>query len=92
MSGHLAAILNLPCHRKFPTGEIGYFAATDELAGWDSDMGWEFGLGMDYKIMDNLTYNAHFSYLAAGDFFKGDDSTNDTSNVYLLAHALSMKF
>ena len=55
-------------------------------------MGWEFGLGMDYKVMDNLTYNAHFSYLAAGDFFKGDDSTNDTSNVYLLAHALSMKF
>ena len=74
------------------TGEIGYFAAPDEPTGWDSDMGWEFGLGMDYKIMDNLTYNAHFSYLAAGDFFKGDDSTNDTSNVYLLAHALSMKF
>jgi hypothetical protein len=74
------------------TGEIGYFAAPDQPSGWDSDMGWEFGLGMDYKIMDNLTYNAHFSYLAAGDFFKGDDSTNDTSNVYLLAHALSMKF
>ncbi|KPJ99647.1 MAG: hypothetical protein AMJ60_04380 [Desulfobacterales bacterium SG8_35] len=72
-------------------GEIGYFAATDEPDGWDDEMGWEFGVGMGYKIMDNLTYNAHFSYLSTGDFFKaGGDTGND--DVYLLAHALSMKF
>jgi hypothetical protein len=73
------------------TGEIGYFAAAEEPSGWDDEFGWEIGVGMGYKLMDNLTYNAHFSYLMTGDYFKWGDIT-DTEDVYLLAHALSMKF
>ncbi len=74
------------------SGEVGYFAATDEGDGFDDEMGWEFGVGMGYKIMDNLNYNAHFSYLKTGDFFEGANGATDTEDVYLLAHALSMKF
>ena len=47
---------------------------------------------MGYKIYDNLTYNAHFSYLATGDFFKMGETNTTTDDVYLIAHALSMKF
>lgn len=73
------------------SGEIGYFAATDEPEGWDSDYGIEFGVGMAYKVMANLTYNAHFSFLSTGDFFaEGGDM--ETEDVFLIAHALSMSF
>jgi hypothetical protein len=74
---------------------LGYAAATDEPNGWDSAYGTELGFGMGYKIMDNLTYNAHFSYMWTGDFFTEGGTANsgiDTENVYLFAHALSMKF
>jgi len=76
------------------TGELGYFAANKTISGinQDKELGWEVGIGMGYKIMDNLTYNAHFSYLATGDYFKAGDLNLNTENVYLLAHALSMKF
>ena len=74
---------------------IGYAAATDEPNGWDDAYGTELGLGMSYKIMDNLSYNAHFSYMWTGDFFTEGGTANsgiDVENVYLVAHALSMKF
>jgi hypothetical protein len=74
-------------------GVIGYAAATDEPSGWDSEYGWELGAGMDYKIMDNLTYSAHFSYMLTGDFFSlGNQADVSTEDVYLLAHALTMNF
>jgi hypothetical protein len=75
---------------------LGYAAATDEPNGWDSAYGTELGVGMGYKIMDNLTYNAHFSYMWTGDFFTrsadAEGGAVETENVYLFAHALSMKF
>jgi hypothetical protein len=79
------------------SGEIGWFKANElQNEGQDDSLGVEFGIGMGYKIYDNLTYNAHFSYLSTGDFFKNDGSslTNDgnTEDIYFLAHALSMKF
>jgi len=74
------------------SAELGYAAATDEPGSFDDDYGIEFGLGMGYKIMDNLSYNAHFSYLATGDYWEGGDLDLDTEDVFLLAHALSMKF
>lgn len=72
-------------------GYVAYAAATDEPDGWDKDYGFEAGIGMGYKLMDNLMYNAHFSYLWTGDYFteNGAESTND---IYLVAHALSMSF
>lgn len=73
------------------SGYFGYAQADAEPAGWDSDYGMEAGVGFSYKLMDNLTYGAHFSYLWTGDYFNegGAESTND---VYLLSHALSMSF
>jgi hypothetical protein len=79
------------------SGEIGMFWATDEPTGWDDNYGTEVGVGMSYKLYDNLTYNAHFSYLITGDFFKigppvGSPSDYTTEDVWLAAHSLSMKF
>ena len=74
------------------SGELGYFAANEEASGWDDDYGMEAGIGLSYKIMDNLTYNAHFSYLWTGDYFKEGALNTKTEDVWLLAHALSMKF
>jgi hypothetical protein len=73
-------------------GYLAWATANEELSGWDSDYGIEAGIGMGYKLMDNLTYNAHFSYLFTGDFWQGGDSTQNTEDIYLLAHALSMSF
>jgi hypothetical protein len=74
------------------SGDLTYAMADKERSGWDSDYGIEAGVGMAYKLMDNLTYNAHFSYLWTGDYFKGGVSSASTEDVYLLAHALSMSF
>lgn len=74
------------------SGEIGWFSSLEESTGWDDSLGVEFGVGMSYKVYDNLTYGAHFSYLATGDFFKQGVSDASTEDVYFLAHALSMKF
>jgi hypothetical protein len=74
------------------SGDLTYAMADKEPSGYDSDYGIEAGVGMAYKLMDNLTYNAHFSYLWTGDYFKGGVSSASTEDVYLLAHALSMSF
>ena len=74
------------------SGDLTYAMADKEQSGWDSDYGLEAGVGMGYKLMDNLTYNAHFSYLWTGDYFKRGVSSESVENVYLLAHALSMSF
>jgi len=73
------------------SAELGWFQALEPRTGQDDSLGVEIGVGMGYKIYDNLTYNAHFSYLATGDFFK-DSAAGSTEDVYLIAHALSMKF
>jgi len=73
-------------------GYVAYAAATDEPANYDKDYGIEASIGMGYKIMDNLMYNAHFSYLWTGDYFKEGVANANTNNIYLVAHALSMSF
>jgi hypothetical protein len=73
------------------SGELGYFLAQDEPVGYDDQYGTEIGVGMSYKLYDNLTYNAHFSYLWTGDYFN-EANTELTEDIWLAAHALSMKF
>ena len=73
------------------SGYLGYAQADAEPTGWDSDYGMEAGVGFGYKLMDNLTYSAHFSYLWTGDYFT-EGGTESTQDVYLVAHALSMSF
>jgi hypothetical protein len=72
-------------------GYLGYAQADSEPTGWDSDYGMEAGVGFGYKIMDNLSYGAHFSYLWTGDYFN-EGKTESTQDVYLVAHQLSMSF
>ena len=63
-----------------------------DFSGQDKELGWEFGVGMSYKLYDNLDYVAHFSYLLTGDYFKLGAENYNKEDVYLFAHALSMKF
>ncbi|MGB3649392.1 MAG: hypothetical protein WA992_12780 [Desulfobulbales bacterium] len=74
------------------SGDLTYAMADKKPSGYDKEYGIEAGVGMGYKLMDNLTYNAHFSYLWTGDYFKQGVSGANVENVYLLAHALSMSF
>jgi len=77
-------------------GAIGWAQADEaEIAGYtnrDDDYGWEYNVGAAYKLLDNLTYEAHFGYLDTGDYFKSTATADDTENVYLLTHSLTMTF
>ncbi len=94
VSGHLVLMCNMPCHRNYPlvVKSATFLPSKTIYTNQDDDMGIEFGVGIGYKLMDNLMYNAHFSYLSTGDFFKEGVATASTEDVYLAAHALSMKF
>ncbi len=75
-------------------GAIGWAQADEEIAvAQDDEYGWEYNVGAAYKLLDNLTYEAHFGYLDTGDFFNGAGNTADiTENVYLMTHSLTMTF
>ncbi len=70
---------------------VGAAEAASELPGYDSDYGYELNAGMSYKLLDNLTYNLHFGWLATGDFFKLGTAT-DVNDITLLYNNLSMTF
>ena len=73
-------------------GAVGYAAADKKNTFRESDYGWEYDLGMAYKLLDNLTYEAHFGFLDTGDFFNGPSTTDTTKNIYVLSHSLTMTF
>ncbi|RJX27425.1 MAG: hypothetical protein C4531_13810 [Desulfurivibrio sp.] len=62
----------------------------------DDEYGWEIDLGAKYKLLDNLTYEVRAAYFNTGDFFEdiaqAADTTNDTDDLYLLSHHLTMTF
>ncbi len=77
-------------------GAIGWAQADEaETATYtnrDDEYGWEYNVGAAYKLLDNLTYEAHFGYLDTGDFFNSTATANDAENIYLLTHSLTMTF
>jgi hypothetical protein len=73
-------------------GAVAYAQADQELAGYDDEYGWEYNVGAAYKLLDNLTYEAHFGFLDTGDFFKGPAGTDDTNDITLMSHHLTMSF
>jgi hypothetical protein len=74
-------------------GAIGYAEADEtRILNQDDEYGWEYNVGAAYKLLDNLTYEAHFGYLDTGDFFNNGAATDVTENVYLLTHSLTMTF
>jgi hypothetical protein len=68
------------------------------IAGYDVDdeYGWEVDLGAKYKLLDNLTYEVRAAYFNTGDFFEditqAADVNNDSEDLYLLSHHLTMTF
>ncbi|MFA7348222.1 MAG: hypothetical protein WCZ86_10705 [Desulfurivibrionaceae bacterium] len=77
-------------------GAIGWAQADEEeitgQANQDDEYGWEYNVGAAYKLLDNLTYEAHFGYLDTGDYFEYGVNAADTENIYLMTHSLSMTF
>ena len=76
-------------------GAIGWAKADEvNIASKENEYGWEYNLGAAYKLLDNLTYEAHFGYLDTGDYFKSNTTLNDSQpeNVYILTHSLTMTF
>lgn len=74
------------------TNAAGTTFAAGSYANRDDEYGWEYNIGAAYKLLDNLTYEAHFGYLDTGDYFKTNAATDDTENVYILSHHLTMTF
>ncbi|MBI4794118.1 MAG: hypothetical protein HY789_15580 [Deltaproteobacteria bacterium] len=72
--------------------------ADSGIAGYDVDdeYGWEVDLGAKYKLLDNLTYEVRAAYFNTGDFFEdisqSVNATNDSDDLYLLSHHLTMTF
>lgn len=73
------------------SGAIAYAQADKEMPGVDEEYGWEYNVGAAYKLLDNLTYEAHFGFLDTGDFFK-QGTTVETNDITLLSHHLTMSF
>ncbi|MDH5298326.1 MAG: hypothetical protein OEV91_04835 [Desulfobulbaceae bacterium] len=67
-------------------------AKATSYLGRDDEYGWEYNVGAAYKLLDNLTYEAHFGYLDTGDFFDSTLNAGDADAVYLLSHSLTMTF
>lgn len=72
-------------------GGIGWGMADEAPAGVDDEYGWEFDLGLAYKLYTNLTYELHFGWWAVGDFAELGGAM-ESEDVFLLSHHLSMKF
>ncbi|HIJ89427.1 MAG: hypothetical protein OEV89_01030 [Desulfobulbaceae bacterium] len=106
-SGHTATLGNSGVHAVVAAadyavskeltlhGAIGW-AKADEVSVantlQDDEYGWEYNVGAAYKLLDNLTYEAHFGYLDTGDYFNGNTTVDTTNNIYLMTHSLTMTF
>jgi hypothetical protein len=74
-------------------GAVAYHMADKELATFDDEYGIEYNVGAAYKLLDNLTYEAHFGYLDTGDFFRGAAGTAASEeSVFLVSNHLTMTF
>ena len=78
-------------------GAVAYAVTDKDLTGlagnaYENDYGWEFDVGAAYRLLDNLTYQAHFGYTVVGDFFKKGEAEAQPGNLYLLSHHLTMTF
>jgi hypothetical protein len=77
-------------------GAIGWAKADETLdpitTNQDDEYGWEYNIGAAYKLLDNLTYEAHFGYLDTGDYFNYGSTTDHTQNIYTMSHSLTMTF
>jgi hypothetical protein len=74
------------------SGAVAYAMADKEKAGWDDEYGIEYNVGAAYKLLDNLTYEAHFGFLDTGDFFLEGGAQTNLNDITLVSHHLTMSF
>lgn len=72
-------------------GIVGYATAAEEPAGYKDDYGTEVDLGLSWKFLGNLEYNATAAYLMVGDFWKGTTNAK-VDDVISLYHELVLSF
>lgn len=94
-----AGVISLGVHADFAASDklnlhtaLAFAKAENAPTDVDDTYGWEIDLGATYALMDNLSYTACIGYLAAGDFFKGVNGVEETEDVYVAAHRLTMTF
>ena len=73
-------------------GALAYAEADDAMSSIDDEYGWEVDLGAKYKLLDNLTYEVRAAYFDAGDFFEETGDVDDSEDLYMLSHHLTMTF
>ena len=73
-------------------GALAYAEADEEPNNIDSEYGWEVDLGAKYKLLDNLTYEVRAAYFGADDFFDDTGDVDESEDLYLLSHHLTMTF
>jgi predicted porin len=67
-------------------------AANPGTGGWDDGVGWEFDVGLTWKLMENLKYNAKVGYFSEGDFWEKGNCDCDTDYELSAIHALTVTF
>lgn len=72
-------------------GIVGYATAAEEPAGYKDDYGTEVDLGLSWKFLGNLEYNATAAYLMVGDFWKRGTNAK-VDDVVSLYHELVLSF
>lgn len=88
ISIHFAKLDKIPATTTWSAAPVTvYSSSSDEL-------GTEIDIRTGYRIFDNLLYQASFSYLKTGDFYKGTATSNpageQVKNVYQIQHWLTL--
>ena len=66
-----------------------YVMSNQEGNNFEDATAWEFGLGGNYKITDNLSYKPYMAYADISYDVAGID---DPDSVYILANAIELTF
>ena len=66
--------------------------ADDAPDTFDDDQGYEVDINFTWKLMENLEYSGTAAYLAAGDYWKGENEAGDGEDTLSLYHKLELTF
>ena len=70
----------------------GMVTADETASNVDDDMGFEVDLLINYKIMDNLTWNCIVGFLSAGDYWEESMGYTSIEDTYMIYHKLQVNF
>lgn len=71
-------------------GAFGQVWADETPSGVDDAIGFEIDLGMNYRVLDNLSYSLQAGYLWAGDMI--EDLAGDSEDAFMIVHSMTMTF